>query len=132
MKMLTDEMKEAIEKNLVFVATASSDGTPNVVPIGFARPIDDKRILIVDVFMKKTLSNLEENPKMSIIVQNAKEHPYQFKGVAEIFKSGEFFKEAVEWAQNVMSEVEPKSAILMTVKEIYSVKPGPDAGKRIK
>ncbi|MBC7117434.1 pyridoxamine 5'-phosphate oxidase family protein [Methanothermobacter tenebrarum] len=130
--MLTDEMKEAIEKNLVFVATASSDGTPNVVPIGFARPIDDKRILIVDVFMKKTLSNLEENPKMSIIVQNAKEHPYQFKGVAEIFKSGEFFKEAVEWAQNVMSEVEPKSAILMTVKEIYSVKPGPDAGKRIK
>ena len=67
--MLTDEMKEAIEKNLVFVATASSDGTPNVVPIGFARPIDDKRILIVDVFMKKTLSNLEENPKMSIIVQ---------------------------------------------------------------
>ena len=34
-KMLTDEMKEAIEKNLVFVATASSDGTPNVVPIGF-------------------------------------------------------------------------------------------------
>ena len=130
--MLTDEMKEAIEKNLVFVATASSDGTPNVVPIGFTRPIDDKRILIVDVFMKKTLSNLEENPKMSIIVQNAKEHPYQFKGVAEIFKSGEFFKEAVEWAQNVMSEVEPKSAILMTVKEIYSVKPGPDAGKRIK
>ncbi|MDI9624445.1 MAG: pyridoxamine 5'-phosphate oxidase family protein [Methanothermobacter sp.] len=130
--MLTDEMKEAIEKNLVFVATASSDGTPNVVPIGFTRPIDDKRILIVDVFMKKTLSNLEENPKMSIIVQNAKEHPYQFKGVAQIFKSGKFFEEAVEWAQNVMSEVEPKSAILMTIEEIYSVKPGPDAGKRIK
>lgn len=130
--MLTDEMKKAIEKNLVFVATASSDGTPNVVPIGFTRPIDNKRILIVDVFMKKTINNLEENPKVSIIVQNAKEHPYQFKGTAEVFKSGKFFEEAVEWAQNVMSEVEPKSAILMTIEEIYSVKPGPDAGKRIK
>jgi len=130
--MLTDEMKEAIEKNLVFVATASSDGTPNVVPIGFTRPIDNKRILIVDVFMKKTIDNLEENPKVSLIVQNAKEHPYQFKGTAEAFKSGKFFEEAVEWAQNVMSEVEPKSAVLVTIKEIYSVKPGPDAGKRIK
>jgi len=130
--MLNDEMIDAIEKNLVFVATASSDGTPNVVPIGFTRPIDDKRILIVDVFMKKTISNLEENPKISIIVHDVKEHPYQFKGTAKIFKSGEFFEEAVEWAQNVMSEVEPKSAILMTVEEIYLVKPGPDAGKRIK
>ncbi|BDH79363.1 MAG TPA: flavin-nucleotide-binding protein [Methanothermobacter sp.] len=130
--MLTDEMKEAIEKNLVFVATASSDGTPNVVPIGFTRPIDNKRILIVDVFMKKTLNNLEENPRVSLIVQNAKEHPYQFKGTAKVFKSGKFFEEAVEWAQNVMSEVEPKSAILVTIEEIYSVKPGPDAGKRIK
>jgi len=130
--MLNDEMIDAIEKNLAFVATASSDGTPNVVPIGFTRPIDDKRILIVDVFMKKTISNLEENPKISIIVQNVKEHPYQFKGTAKIFKSGKFFEEAVEWAQNVMSEVEPKSAILMTVEEIYLVKPGPDAGKRIK
>ena len=130
--MLNDEMIDAIEKNLVFVATASSDGTPNLVPIGFTRPIDDKRILIVDVFMKKTINNLEENPKISIIVQNVKEHPYQFKGTAKIFKSGKFFEEAVEWAQNVMSEVEPKSAILMTVEEIYLVKPGPDAGKRIK
>ncbi|BAW31239.1 MAG TPA: pyridoxamine 5'-phosphate oxidase family protein [Methanothermobacter sp.] len=130
--MLNDEMIDAIEKNLVFVATASSDGTPNLVPIGFTRPIDDKRILIVDVFMKKTINNLEENPKISIIVQNVKEHPYQFKGTAKIFKSGKFFEEAVEWAQNVMSEVEPKSAILMTVEEIYTVKPGPDAGKRIK
>ena len=130
--MLTDEMKEAIEKNLVFVATASSDGTPNVVPIGFTRPIDNKRILIVDVFMKKTLNNLEENPRVSLIVQNAKEHLYQFKGTAKVFKSGKFFEEAVEWAQNVMSEVEPKSAILVTIEEIYSVKPGPDAGKRIK
>ncbi len=130
--MLTDEMMDAIEKNLVFIATASSDGTPNVVPIGFVRPIDNKRILIVDIYMKKTLSNLEENPKISIIVQNAKEHPYQFKGTVKIFKSGEFFDEAVEWAQNVMSEVEPKSAILMTIEEIYSVKPGPDAGKKVK
>ena len=37
----------------------------------------------------------------------------------------------VEWAQNVMTELEPKSAILMTVEEIYSVKPGPEAGEKV-
>ncbi|MBV1729625.1 MAG: pyridoxamine 5'-phosphate oxidase family protein, partial [Methanobacterium sp.] len=32
--VLTKEMMEAIDKNLVFVATVSKEGVPNVVPIG--------------------------------------------------------------------------------------------------
>ena len=34
---MTDEMMDAVEKDLVFLATASADGVPNVVPIGFAK-----------------------------------------------------------------------------------------------
>ena len=45
---MTEEMMDAIEKDLVFLATASSEGIPNVVPIGFARPIDNGSILIAD------------------------------------------------------------------------------------
>ena len=60
---MTKEMMEAIEKDLIFLATASPDGTPNVVPIGFARPIDEDTILIADNYMNKTRKNLEQNPQ---------------------------------------------------------------------
>ncbi len=129
--VLTEEMMDTIEKNLVFVATVSKEGVPNVVPIGFARPLDEKTILIADNYMNKTIKNLEDNHKISLIVQDAKSLPYQFKGTVKIFKSGEYFDQVVDWAQNVMSELEPKSAILFTVEDIYSVKPGPEAGKKI-
>ena len=55
----------------------------------------------------------------------------QFKGKVEIFESGKIFDDAVEWATNVMTKLQPKAAILMTVEEIYSVQPGPDAGKQV-
>jgi predicted pyridoxine 5'-phosphate oxidase superfamily flavin-nucleotide-binding protein len=129
---LSEEMKEAIEKNLVFLATSSPEGIPNVVPIGFARPIDDETILIADNYMKKTRKNLENNPNLALIVSDAKTFPYQFKGTVELFESGKYFDEVVEWAQNVMTELEPKSAIVFKVEEIYSVRPGPEAGKLIK
>lgn len=131
MMVLTKEMMEAIDKNLVFVATVSKEGVPNVVPIGFARPLDENTILIADNYMNKTIKNLENNHKLSLIVQDPKSLPFQFKGTVEIFKSGEYFDQVVDWAQNVMSELEPKSAILFTVEDIYSVKPGPETGKKI-
>jgi len=51
---MTKEMIDALEKDLVFLSTASPDGIPNVVPIGFARPIDEDTILIADNYMNKT------------------------------------------------------------------------------
>ena len=129
---MTKEMMDAIEKdNLVFLATATADGTPNVVPIGFARPIDSETIMIVDNFMNKTHKNLEDNPKASLVVRDASACPYQFKGSAEIVESGKYFDQAVDWATSVMSQLAPKAAILLKVEEIYSVQPGPEAGKKV-
>ncbi len=128
---MTEEMMDAIEKDLVFLATASSEGIPNVVPIGFARPIDNGSILIADNYMNKTRKNIEENPNVAIVTKDAQKNPYQFKGTAEIFDSGKIFDEVVEWAQNVMTKLNPKAAIVIKVTEIYSVQPGPEAGKKV-
>ena len=128
---MTEEMMDAIEKDLVFLATASGEGIPNVVPIGFARPIDSEKILIADNYMKKTRKNIEENPNVSIITKDAQKNPYQFKGTAKIFQSGKIFDEVFEWAQNVMTKLNPKAAIVVKITEIYSVQPGPEAGKKI-
>ncbi len=70
---MTDEMMDAIEKDLVFLATTSNEGIPNVVPIGFARPIDNTSILIADNYMKKTRENIEENPNVSIVTKKCSE-----------------------------------------------------------
>jgi len=130
--VMTDEMMDAVEKeNVVFFATATKKGTPNVVPIGFARPLDEETILIVDNYMNKTRENLENNPKASLVPRDASKCPYQFKGTVEIHTSGKYFDDAVDWAQSVMSELSPKAAVLLKVEEIYSVKPGPDAGKKV-
>ena len=128
---MTEEMMDAIEKDLVFLATASGEGIPNVVPIGFARPIDNGSILIADNYMNKTRENIEENPNVAIVTKDAQKNPYQFKGTAEIFESGKIFEEVVEWAQNVMTKLNPKAAIVVKVTEIYSVQPGPEAGRKV-
>lgn len=128
---MNKDMMDTIEKdNVVFLSTCS-DNTPNVVPIGFARPIDNEHILLVDNYMNKTRGNLEKNPRASLVLRDASKCPYQFKGTVEIFESGKYFDDAVDWATSVMSKLSPKAAVVLKVEEIYSVKPGPDAGKKV-
>ena len=130
--VLNQEMMDSIEKNnLVFLATATLDGTPNVVPIGLARPLDNKTVLLVANFMNKTFENLKNNPKASIVVGNISECPYQFKGTVKIHESGKYFDDSVAWAKSVMAQLNPKAAVIMDINEIYSVQPGPDAGKLV-
>jgi len=128
---MTKEMIDALEKDLVFLSTASPDGIPNVVPIGFARPIDEDTILIADNYMNKTRQNLEKNPRISLVTKDATKCPYQFKGTTEIFESGKYFDIVTEWGQNAMTKLTPKAAVLMKIEEIYSIQPGPNAGKKI-
>jgi len=128
---MTKEMIDAIEKDLVFLATSSEDGIPNVVPIGFARPINENTILIADNYMNKTRANLEKNPRISLVTKDAQKNPFQFKGKVEIFESGKYFDTVTEWGENAMTKLTPKAAIVMKVEEIYSILPGPDAGKKI-
>jgi uncharacterized protein len=128
---MTKEMIDAVEKDLVFIATSSTDGVPNVVPIGFARPIDEDTILIADNYMNKTRLNLEKNPRISLVTKDATKCPFQFKGTVKIFESGKYFDIVTEWGQNAMTKLTPKAAVLMNVEEIYSIQPGPDAGKKI-
>ncbi|MCE5214472.1 MAG: pyridoxamine 5'-phosphate oxidase family protein [Methanobacterium sp.] len=129
--VMSMEMMDAIEKdNVVFLSTCADD-IPNVVPIGFARPVDDQTILLVDNYMNKTRKNMEKNPKASLVLRDASKCPYQFKGRVEIYESGEYFDDAVDWATSVMSKLSPKAAIIFKVEEIFSVQPGPDAGKKV-
>ncbi len=99
MVKLTAEMKEAFEKmkekmKILPVATASKDGTPNVIPLGMSWLVGDDTVWFVDNFMNKTLSNLRVNPKIAFFIWGPEiKGCYQVKGVAAIKTSGKEYDE---------------------------------------
>lgn len=129
MVKITEEMKTALTE-LLFLATSSKDGVPNVAPMG-ANQIVGTKLVISDNFMKKTVDNIKENPIVAITVANCREHPFQYKGKAEIVTSGEYFEKAKELNAVKIPGIVPKAAVVITITSIYSVKPGADAGNLI-
>jgi len=133
MARITEEMKQVIEEAKVFaVATASEDGEPNVVSIAFGKVLGEEEILLVDNFMKKTIKNLKTNPRAAVSVwKTGDSKGYQFKGDVRIETSGRNFEDGVKMVKAEEPELNPKAVVIVTVKSIYSITPGPDAGKLI-
>ena len=50
MKM-SEEIKQMLDENIVYLATATKEGKPNVVPIGLVQAISDEEVLIVDCLL---------------------------------------------------------------------------------
>jgi len=128
---LTDDIKESLTgTKLVYLATSSKDRVPNVVPIGAFKLLDDETLLISDQFFKKTLQNLKENPRVALSWWGEK-GGFQIKGPVTIHTNDEVFKKDVVWLKELKPTLTPKSAIVMKVTEVYSIKPGTDAGKKL-
>ncbi len=135
MAKLNQRMKEIFEKQRpIALATATQDGIPNVVPVGMKKIIDDETILISDQYLHKTRKNIEANPKVAITMWD-KTEGYQIKGTVTIETSGPLFEETAQWVEErgktLNSPLRSKGALILKIREIYSVSPGPDAGKRI-
>ncbi|WAI02330.1 pyridoxamine 5'-phosphate oxidase family protein [Methanogenium organophilum] len=133
MVALTEEMKTALATMKAFpVATASADGWPNVVPIGFVELVDDETIWIADNFMKKTLANIRENPKMSVYVWGPETKGcFQIKGEVELKTEGPEFAKMQETVRAKMAQAPAKGLMVMKIHEVYTCSPGPDAGDRL-
>ena len=77
--VMTKEMMKIIEENRAYFATATTDGVPNVVPIGNIKPLHNKKVLVADNYMIKTHANQKANPKEALVMHYAAKYPYQFK-----------------------------------------------------
>jgi hypothetical protein len=131
MVQLTDEIRESLaESELVFLATAAKNSTPNVVPIKAIMVRDDGTLLISDQFFNKTLHNMQENPQAAISWWG-KKGGFQLKGTVTLHTDDEVFREDVAWMMGFRPGLNPKSAVDLTVTDAFHVKPGADAGKKI-
>lgn len=133
MVKLTADMKEAFSKMKVFpVATASKDGTPNVVPLAMVRIVDDETIWITDNYMNKSMSNLRTNPKVAIYIWGSEiKGCFQIKGVTSIKTSGKEYEDMKADINRKRPELPARSLIIMKVTEVFECKPGPAAGAKL-
>jgi uncharacterized protein len=131
MVALTTEISESLTgTRTLFLATASQNRMPNVVPIGAFKLLDSETLLISDQFFKKTLQNMVENPVAALSWWGEK-GGFQIKGPITIHTNDEIFLRDVAWMKEIRPNLTPKSAIVMKIAEVYQVKPGTDAGKKI-
>ena len=133
MTALTEEMKTAFATIKAFpVATASKDGWPNVVPIGFVELVDDETLWVADNFMKKTLANIKENPKMSIFIWGPETKGcFQIKGDVELKTEGPEFAKMQETVRAKMAQAPAKGLMIVKIREVYTCSPGPGAGDKL-
>ena len=131
MVRLTDEIKESLRATkTAFLATASKKGIPNVVPIAAINDLDDGTILISDQFFNKTLQNMKENPRIALSWWGEK-GGFQIKGSITIHTNDAVFKKNITWMKEKFPAFTPKSAVLVTITDVFLVKPGPEPGKKI-
>lgn len=133
MVKLSEEMKTAFSKVKIFpVATASKDGVPNVVPIGFCQLVDDETIWIADNFMVKSLANLKENPNVAVYVWGPETGGcFQIKGKATVITSGEKFDKMKAIVNAAKPGLPAKSLIEVRISDVFQCAPGPAAGKKL-
>ena len=94
---IPSEVQEFLKGKQGWVATAAKDGTPNVSIKGSLRLLDDEHLLFSDLFSMKTRKNLQENPKVAIMVyEESSRRGYMFKGSVEMISSGPLYDQAVD------------------------------------
>jgi len=133
MARLTAEMKEAFLKMKIFpVATASKDGTPNVIPIGVVELVSDDTIWITDNFMNKTLENLRANPKIAVYVWGAEiKGCFQIKGHVTIKTSGKEYEEMKAKINKKNPALPARSLLIVRITDVFECKPGATAGSKL-
>jgi len=131
--MIPKEVVSLFEKqSLIAFGTADKSGNPNVIPIFWKKILDDKTILLIDNFMKMSKTNLHENNKVCISFWDSNtEEAYKIKGIGIYHTTGPIYEEGKKFIQSKKPDRIPRGVVEVKVAEIYTIKPGPEAGKKL-
>ncbi|MCW8966121.1 MAG: pyridoxamine 5'-phosphate oxidase family protein [Candidatus Pacearchaeota archaeon] len=112
--MKLNDIKDKIEKSVIALASSDNLGTPHNIAVMFAKVKDDK-IIITDNYMKRTIENIKNNPKVSLAFWKS-EDGIGIEGKGEYFNSGKNLEFVKSLPEN--KEHPAKGAIVVSVENI--------------
>ena len=130
---MPSDVRETLEKQKLHpIATADAAGTPNVVYVAFLKVLDDETLMIGDNFFYKTATNLEENPKISVVCYDPEaKKSFQIKGSVTVHKEGKYYDDMIKWVHGTNDKLPAKAAVIMKITDIYEAAGKPGTGKKI-
>lgn len=135
MAVMSPEVQKLFKevKDVVF-STASLDAQPNTCIVGMKTIIDDETIYLSDQFFKKTLANIQANPKVSVVWWGD-EGAYELYGTARYVNEGPEFEEQAAWVNAAFEQmgmpITAKGGVYVDVEAVFSSSPGPSAGEQL-
>ena len=120
---ITEEIKNFVNfQKLGYVATVSSDNTPNLSPKGTIMILDESYLAFADIQSPKTVENLKHNPSIEVnVVDTFSRRGYRFKGTAEIISSGDKFNKIISYYKTSGVKSIIKSIILVKIEKLSEV-----------
>ena len=133
MTQFDDEIKNFVNyQKLGYVATVSSDGTPNLSPKGTISILDDSRMVFANIRSPQTIENLSQNPSLEInVIDQFSRKGYRFKGLGTILSSGDEFKNILDYFEKKGIQSKITHVIVVDVKSFSEVtSPSYDMGQK--
>ena len=109
-------------QKLGYVATISSNNTPNLSPKGTIIAWDENNLAFADIRSPNTIKNLEENPNLEInVVDPLLRKGYRFSGKGSIIREGDDFEAILQKYRENGIKSEIKAIVLVRVEKISEV-----------
>jgi uncharacterized protein len=118
-----DEIRNFVNfQKLGYVATVSSDGSPNLSPKGTIVILDDSRLVFANIRSPQTVENLTKNPSIEInVIDPFSRMGYRFKGMANILSDGDDFKKILDYFEKKGIKSKISDIIVVNVKSFSKV-----------
>ena len=118
-----DEIRNFVNfQKLGYVATISSDGSPNLSPKGTIMILDDSRLVFANIRSPQTVENLTKNPSIEInVIDPFSRMGYRFKGIANILSDGSDFKKILDYFEKKGIKSKISDIVVVDVKSFSKV-----------
>ena len=123
MSKITEEIKNFLSsQKLGYVATVSSDGTPNISPKGTIIGWSKNQLAFADIRSPDTMQNLKTNPQVEInVIDPLLRKGFLFKGSAKIIQDTSLYDDILKYYRDSGIKSPINAIVLVDVTEISEV-----------
>jgi predicted pyridoxine 5'-phosphate oxidase superfamily flavin-nucleotide-binding protein len=119
MKALPETVLDAWDNRqpIIVLSTVSKDGVPNSIYVGSVGRYDDSTFFIANKCFNKTMQNILDGNKASILFLTYELKSFQLKGTIELQESGPIYEEMRKLDSG---QYQSQYAAVLHVEEAYS------------